>query len=80
MGCPDFVKVCLQPRINGAWTTAVGGVTGDISKEALLLATRADIRRGCGLYGVAAFAAFPVGVGGGGRTGRIVLAHGLLLC
>jgi len=79
MGCPAHIGLCLQSWINGAWTTAVGGVTGDISKEALLLATRADIRRGCGLYGVAAFAAFPVGVGGGGRTGRIVLAHGLLL-
>ena len=79
MGCPAYPGVYLQSGINTTRTTAVGGITSDIFKEALFLATRADIRRSFGLYGVAALAAFPVGFGGVGRTGRIVLAHGLLL-
>ena len=71
--------VYLQSRVNGARTTAVGGVAGDISEEAFFLATRAYLWRGRGLYGVAALTAFPVGVGGGGRARRVILVHDLLL-
>ena len=53
--------IALKPWIDIAGATAVRGIAGNILEFAILLATRASVRRGGGRQQKAAAPAFPVG-------------------